>query len=197
MVNRLGERDGGLFLELLSSLNNLLEDSNKQLTSEEKKAFNEIFFKYLQGEKGILEGINDREFYDDLKNNKEPIFALLKEGKVDLRFVIVLNYALLAYRDWVEQRLSLQRQSQVSKDTPLERGIREAEQKRDIELQKAANELRERFGKGGVGLEEMLDMISKKAKELQRRGIYITKEELEERIKEMVEIEKRLEQISR
>jgi len=78
----------------------------------------------LQGEKGILEGINDGKFYDDLRNNKDQIFALLKEGKVDLRFVIVLNYALLAYRDWVEQRLSLQRQSQVSKDKPLERRIK-------------------------------------------------------------------------
>jgi hypothetical protein len=191
MVNRLGERDGGLFLELLSSLNNLLEDSNKQLTSEEKKAFNEIFFKYLQGEKGILEGINDREFYDDLKNNKEPIFALLKEGKVDSRFVIVLNYALLAYRDWVEQRLSLQRHPQVSDAQPLTRRIREAERVRDIELQKAAKELRERFGKGGVGLEDMLKMISEKVKELEKRGIHTTKEELEKIIKEMVEIEKR------
>ena len=78
----------------------------------------------MQGEKGILEGINDAKFYDDLRNNKDQIFALLKEGKVDLRFVIVLNYALLAYRDWVEQRLSLQRQSQVSKDKPLERRIK-------------------------------------------------------------------------
>jgi hypothetical protein len=126
MVNRLDERDGGLSLELLSSLNNLLGDSNKQLTPEEKRAFYEIFLKYLQGEKGILEGIDDRDFYNDLRNNKGPIFALLKEGKVDSRFVIVLNYAFLAYRDWVEQRLSLQRQSQVSEDKPLERRIKEA-----------------------------------------------------------------------
>jgi hypothetical protein len=118
MVSRLGERDGGLFLELLSSLNNLLGDPNKQLTPEEKRVFDEIFLKYLQGEKGILKGIDDGKFYDDLRNNKGPIFALLKEGKVDLRFVIVLNYALLAYRDWLEQRLSLQRQSQVSEDKP-------------------------------------------------------------------------------
>jgi len=124
MGNKSGERDSDLFLELLSSLNNLLGDPNKQLTPEEKRVFDEIFFQYLQGEKGILEGINDGKFYDDLRNNKEPIFALLKEGKVDLRFVIVLNYALLAYRDWVEQRLSLQRQSQVSKDKPLERRIK-------------------------------------------------------------------------
>jgi hypothetical protein len=110
MVNRLGKRDGGLFLELLSSLNNLLGYSNKQLTPEEKRVFDEIFFQYLQGEKGILEGIDDRDFYNDLRNNKGPIFALLKEGKVDSRFVIVLNYAFLAYRDWLEQRLSLQRQ---------------------------------------------------------------------------------------
>jgi hypothetical protein len=185
------ERDSGLFLKLLSSLNNLLEDSNKQLTSEEKKAFNEIFFKYLQGEKGILKGIDDGKFYADLRNNKEPIFALLKEGKVDLRFVIVLNYALLAYRDWLEQRLSLQRQPQVSNPQPLTRRIKEAEEVRKRELQKAAKELRELFGKGGVGLEEMREMISKKAKELQRRGIRITKEELEKRIKEMVESEKR------
>ena len=67
---------------------------------------------------------------------------------------------------------------------------------RDIELQKAAKELRELFGRGVV-LEEMLEMISKKAEELQRRGIRITEEELEKRIKEMVEIEKRLKQISR
>ena len=196
IVNRLGKRDGGLFSELLSSLNNLLGDPNKQLTPEEKRVFDEIFFQYLQGEKGILEGINDGKFYNDLRN-KEPIFTLLKKGKVDLRFVIVLNYALLAYRDWLEQRLSLQRQSQVSEDKPLERRIREAEQKRDIELQRAAEELRELFGRGGVVLEEMLEMISKKVEELQKRGIRITKEELEKRIKEMVEIEKRLKQISR
>jgi hypothetical protein len=189
MVNRLGERDGGLFLELLSSLNNLLGDSNEKLTPEEKRVFDEIFFKYLQGEKGILEGIDDRDFYNDLRNNKGPIFALLKEGKVDSRFVIVLNYAFLAYRDWVEQRLSLQRQSQVSEDKPLERRIKEAGQKRNIKLQKAAEELRERFGKGGVGLEDMLKMISEKAKELEKRGIHTTKEELEKIIKEMVEIE--------
>lgn len=67
---------------------------------------------------------------------------------------------------------------------------------RDIELQKAAKELRELFGRGVV-LEEMLEMISKKAEELQRRGIYVTEEELEKKIKEMVEIEKRLKQISR
>lgn len=130
MVNRLGERDGGLFLELLSSLNNLLGDPNKQLTPEEKRVFDEIFFQYLQGEKGILKGIDDGKFYDDLRNNKGPIFVLLKEGKIDSRFVIVLNYAFLAYRDWLEQRLSLQRQPQVSEDKPLERRIREAEQKR-------------------------------------------------------------------
>jgi hypothetical protein len=183
----LSKRDGDLFLELLSSLNNLLGDPNKQLTPEEKRAFFEIFLNYLQGER-ILEGIDDGKFYNDLRNNKGPIFALLKEGKVDSRFVIVLNYAFLAYRDWVEQRLSLQRQPQVSEDKPLERRIREAEQKRDIELQKAAEELRELFGKGGVGLEEMLEMISKKAEELQRRGIYVTEEELEKRIKEVVEI---------
>jgi hypothetical protein len=41
----------------------------------------------------------------------------------------------------------------------------------------------------------MREMISKKANELQKRGIRITEEELEERIKEVVEIEKRLEQI--
>jgi hypothetical protein len=85
----------------------------------------------------------------------------------------------------------LQRQPQVSEDKPLERRIREAERVRDIELQKAAKELRELFGRGGVVLEEMREMISKKAEELQRRGIRITEEELEKRIKEMVESEKR------
>jgi hypothetical protein len=57
--------------------------------------------------------------------------------------------------------------------------------------------LREQFEKGEVALENMQKMISKKAEELQRRGIHITKEELEKRIKEMVEIEKSLKQISR
>ena len=91
----------------------------------------------------------------------------------------------------------MQRHLQVSEDKPLERRIREAKQKRDMKLQKAANELCEQFGKGEVALENMQKMISKKAKELQKRGIRITEEELEERIKEMAEIEKRLEQISR
>jgi len=101
------DEDRHLFAQLFFKLNNLLGDSQKHTTPEERRLFYEIFLEYLQGKRGVLEGISDKDFYDDLRNNKSQIFELLKQGKIDSRFIIVLNYALLAYKDWVEQRFNL------------------------------------------------------------------------------------------
>jgi|GEM_PF-3645798 len=102
------DKDRHLFAQLFLSLNNLLGDPQKQIKPEERGLFYKIFLEYLQGKRGVLEGINDEDFYNDLRKNTGQIFELLGQGEADSRFIIVLNYSLLAYKDWANQRSSLQ-----------------------------------------------------------------------------------------
>lgn len=184
------EEDRHLFAQLFFDLNNLLGDPQKHTKPEERGLFYEIFLEYLQGKRGVLEGISDEDFYDDLTNNRDQIFELLKQGEIDSRFIIVLNYALLAYKDWVEQRFNLPKE-QKEKKGPLTERIKKAQEERDQRIQKAAKSLFELFRRGGLSLEQMEKMILESAKELG-----IPKEELEEEIKKIREIYDNLETLS-
>lgn len=114
---------------------------------EDQEDFYNILKEYLTGKKGDLDlnllNITETDFYQCLTEdlgNKEPK-TLIK----DPRMLIILNYLLLAYKDWVEKRARKstlsgqetspsQEKQNKDKEGPLARRIGEAKIKRAMEL---------------------------------------------------------------